>query len=87
MKAAAAAVAWGDLEPLRSYNIALGSGWTAVLLAHLGEVAAAEPHIVGHRGLIHLAPENRHYQPIVVDLKKSEFAIEGLAVGIIRTRI
>lgn len=31
-----------------------------------------------------LLPENRNYQPIEVDLREREFAIEGLSVGILR---
>ncbi len=31
-----------------------------------------------------LLPENRDYQPIEVDLREQEFAIEGLSVGILR---
>jgi repressor LexA len=35
--------------------------------------------------LVHLLPENRDFKPIVVDPRQEQFAIEGLAVGIIRT--
>lgn len=31
-----------------------------------------------------LLPENPHYEPIEVDLRQQEFAIEGLSVGVIR---
>lgn len=31
-----------------------------------------------------LLPENRDYEPIEVDLRRQEFAIEGLSVGVIR---
>ncbi len=34
--------------------------------------------------LINLLPENADYQPIEVDLRDSEFAIEGISVGILR---
>ncbi|MGB1190671.1 MAG: transcriptional repressor LexA [Pseudomonadales bacterium] len=37
-----------------------------------------EPHTVT------LLPENQDYQPIEVDLRTCDFAIEGLAVGVIR---
>ena len=37
-----------------------------------------QPHAVA------LLPENRDYQPIEVDLRTCDFAIEGLAVGVIR---
>ena len=36
---------------------------------------------------IHLPPENRDYSPIIVDLRAQEFAIEGLAVGVVRVTI
>lgn len=38
------------------------------------------------RNQITLLPENPDYQPIVVDLRERQFAIEGLGVGVIRTR-
>ena len=31
-----------------------------------------------------LLPENADYEPIEVDLRKTEFAIEGLSVGVLR---
>lgn len=37
--------------------------------------------------LIQLLPENRDYQPIDVDLREQNFAIEGLSVGILRQGI
>lgn len=36
------------------------------------------------RNKVTLFPENQDYQPIEVDLKESEFAIEGLYVGVVR---
>jgi repressor LexA len=33
---------------------------------------------------IQLLPENRDYSPIIVDLRAQDFAIEGLAVGVVR---
>ena len=36
------------------------------------------------RSQILLYPENENYQPIEVDLREQEFAIEGLYVGVIR---
>ena len=32
-----------------------------------------------------LLPENAEFEPIVVDLGRQSFAIEGLGVGVIRT--
>ncbi|HLS97594.1 MAG: transcriptional repressor LexA [Porticoccaceae bacterium] len=40
----------------------------------------------GNRTQIQLLPQNPAYEPIVVDLRKSAFAIEGLGVGVIRPR-
>jgi len=34
--------------------------------------------------LVELLPENSDYQPIKVDLREQEFAIEGLSVGVLR---
>ncbi len=38
-----------------------------------------------NRGLIRLLPENPAYDPIIVDENSGDFALEGLAVGIVRT--
>ena len=35
---------------------------------------------------VELLPENPEFKPIVVDTRASPFAIEGIAVGIIRSR-
>jgi len=37
-------------------------------------------------GAVELLPENPDFKPIVVDTRSSPFAIEGIAVGIIRSR-
>jgi len=39
----------------------------------------------GSRHKLRLLPENPEFMAIVVDLRQQEFAIEGLAVGVIRT--
>jgi len=39
------------------------------------------------RFLIQLLPANPDFDPIEVDLRDSDFAIEGLGVGVIRTRV
>lgn len=41
----------------------------------------AEPH------RLRLLPENPDFQPIEVDLRISTFALEGISVGLVRTRI
>ena len=38
----------------------------------------------GTKHLLSLLPENSGYSPIKIDLRESDFAIEGLAVGVIR---
>jgi repressor LexA len=35
---------------------------------------------------VQLMPENPDFEPIVVDLKRQELVIEGIAVGVIRSR-
>lgn len=37
------------------------------------------------RRIVQLLPENPEFEPIEVDLKETSFAIEGLAVGVIRS--
>ena len=39
------------------------------------------------KDIVQLLPENTAYEPIIVNLRTSAFAIEGLAVGVIRTRL
>lgn len=39
------------------------------------------------KGFVELLPDNPDYEPILVDLKTTAFAIEGLAVGVIRAHI
>jgi repressor LexA len=34
---------------------------------------------------VQLLPENPDFEPIVVDLKRQELVIEGIAVGVIRS--
>jgi repressor LexA len=36
------------------------------------------------RNVLHLLPENEDYEPIVVDLRRQAFVIEGISVGVIR---
>jgi repressor LexA len=37
--------------------------------------------------MLKLLPENPDYDPIVVDLRQTEVAIEGISVGIIRQQM
>lgn len=48
------------------------------------EVTVKRLHKTRDRRVIELLPENPDYQPIKVDLREQEFAIEGLSVGVLR---
>lgn len=37
-----------------------------------------------HKHVLELVPENADYEPIKVDLRSQEFAIEGISVGVLR---
>lgn len=55
-----------------------------IVVARIGDEATVKYY--RRRGdVVRLEPANPAYQPIEVDLRKQEFAIEGLAVGVIRT--
>jgi repressor LexA len=54
-----------------------------IVVARIGDEATVKYYRQeGHR--IRLEPANSEYQPIEVDVRNEEFAIEGLAVGVIR---
>ena len=48
------------------------------------EVTVKRFQRTGPRHQVTLLPDNRDYDPIVVDLRSRDFAIEGLGVGVIR---
>jgi len=52
-----------------------------------GEVTVKRLKRTKNKHEIHLLPENREYSPILVDLRAQEFAIEGLAVGVVRVSL
>ena len=52
-----------------------------------GEVTVKRLKRTKSKHEIHLLPENRDYSPILVDLRAQDFAIEGLAVGVVRVSI
>ena len=52
-----------------------------------GEVTVKRLKRMKSRHEIQLLPENHEYSPILVDLREQEFAIEGLAVGVVRVTI
>ncbi|HSJ81216.1 MAG TPA: transcriptional repressor LexA, partial [Thiobacillus sp.] len=54
-----------------------------VVVARIGdEVTVKRFQQRGHT--VQLLPENPDFEPIVVDLKRQELVIEGIAVGVIR---
>ena len=56
-----------------------------IVVARIGdEVTVKRLHKTRTEHLIELLPENPDYQPIKVDLREQEFAIEGLSVGVLR---
>ena len=55
-----------------------------VVVARLGNEVTVK-RFVRKDGRIELVAENPEFKPIVVDPRRDEFVIEGLAVGIIRT--
>jgi repressor LexA len=52
-----------------------------------GEVTVKRLKRTKSKHEIQLLPENKEYSPIVVDLRAQEFAIEGLAVGVVRVTV
>lgn len=52
-----------------------------------GEVTVKRLAKSQNKNEVQLLPENRDYQPIVVDLRAQQFNIEGLAVGVVRVTI
>lgn len=54
-----------------------------IIVARVGEEVTVKRYEKG-RTKVMLHPENDDYQPIEVDLREQEFAIEGLYVGVIR---
>ena len=57
-----------------------------MVVARLGdEVTVKRLKLRGGRA--ELIPENPEHKPIIVDLKREPFAIEGIAVGVIRASL
>ena len=49
------------------------------------EVTVKRLHRTADRNIIELLPENEEFDPIVVDLRSADFAVEGISVGVLRT--
>jgi repressor LexA len=73
----------GDLLAVHRTHVA-DSG--QLVVARLGEeVTVKRLKKSQSRHLVTLMPANPDYEPIVLDLRETELAIEGLGVGVIRT--
>lgn len=56
-----------------------------IVVARIGnDVTVKRFHRHGAAGKIELLPENPDFQPIVVDARSEDFALEGIGVGLIR---
>ncbi|MEP1472231.1 MAG: transcriptional repressor LexA [Halieaceae bacterium] len=72
----------GDLLAVHSTPVAANGD---IVVARIeDEVTVKRLHKTKQKHLIELLPENPDYQPIKVDLRESEFQIEGLSVGVLR---
>ena len=54
-----------------------------IIVARVGEEVTVKRY-QKNRNHVTLFPENEDYQPIEVDLKETEFTVEGLYVGVVR---
>lgn len=70
----------GDLLAVRKQSEARAG---QIVVARVGDEVTVKRYQPG-KGRVELLPENAEFEPIIVDLKREEFAIEGLAVGLIR---
>jgi repressor LexA len=72
----------GDLLAVHSTPVANNGD---IVVARIeDEVTVKRLHKTSQKHRLELLPENPDYQPIVVDLREQEFAIEGLSVGVLR---
>ncbi|MGE0311265.1 MAG: transcriptional repressor LexA [Lautropia sp.] len=72
----------GDLLAVRKTSEARNG---QIVVARVGsEVTVKRLRRQASRNLIELLPENPDFEPIVVDTRSDEFAIEGIGVGLIR---
>ena len=72
----------GDLLAVHSTNLANNGD---IVVARIDdEVTVKRLHKTAQKHMLELLPENANYEPIKVDLRDSEFEIEGLSVGILR---
>lgn len=72
----------GDLLAVHSTSVANNGD---IVVARIDdEVTVKRLKKTRQKNQIELLPENQDYEPIKVDLRESEFAIEGLSVGVLR---
>jgi repressor LexA len=72
----------GDLLAVHSTPVANEGD---VVVARIDdEVTVKRLHKTRDKHRVELLPENREFEPIVVDLRSQEFTIEGLSVGVLR---
>ncbi|MFT4518536.1 MAG: repressor LexA [Halioglobus sp.] len=72
----------GDLLAVHSTGVAKNGD---IIVARIeNEVTVKRLHKTKQKHVLELLPENPDYDPIHVDLREQEFAIEGLSVGVLR---
>ena len=72
----------GDLLAVHSTPVANNGD---IVVARIeDEVTVKRLHRTNQKHLLELLPENSDYDPIKVDLREQQFAIEGLSVGVLR---
>jgi len=72
----------GDLLAVHSTPVAKNG---EIIVARIeNEVTVKRLQRTNQKHLLHLLPENKDYEPIIVDLREQAFAIEGLSVGVLR---
>ena len=72
----------GDL--LAVHSTPLANNGDIVVARIEDDVTVKRLHGTGHKHLVELLPENPDYEPIRVDLREQNFAIEGISVGVLR---
>lgn len=72
----------GDLLAVHSTPVAKNGD---IVVARIeDEVTVKRLQHTKQKHVLHLLPENRDYEPIIVDLREQAFTIEGLSVGVLR---
>ena len=75
----------GDLLAVHKTNIAENGEIVVARIEDEVTVKRIRTNSVAHE--IKLMPENDDFKPINVDLRKQNFSIEGISVGVLRTKI